>query len=183
MASQFFSYCRFHAVRLLRLERVMFVALAAVAIAVVVASGAYVAQRYQAGLNEQQVQELTVARRATSMKAKAAQPPIGAPADLPPFDSAHLVRVLNDVAADVGMPLDEVAYTLDDGATQPYLRYRVMLSVESTYPVIRKFSRGVAATLTNVALDEINCAREDIAVKALSCDLAFSVFYARGEHG
>lgn len=107
----------------------------------------------------------------------------GGDRDLPAFSSASLTANFHAVAADVKLPLDEVSYTLDSSATQPFLRYRVTLSVKTGYPEIRKFVAALIAELPNVALDSVRCGKEDVVATVLSCQLGFSAFYRKGGHG
>jgi len=102
---------------------------------------------------------------------------------LPAFDSAALVDTFNYLATNAGLPVDEVSYALEDGTAQPYLRYRVTLTVASNYPTIRGFVDQLKTELPHVALDSISCSRDDIAQASLSCDLAFSAFFQKGVHG
>jgi hypothetical protein len=101
--------------------------------------------------------------------------------ELPVFSSASLTADFHAVAADVKLPVDEVSYTLDNGAHQPFLRYRVALTVKTGYPEVRKFVAALTAALPNVALDNVRCVKEASAV--LSCQLGFSAFYKKGGHG
>lgn len=99
------------------------------------------------------------------------------------FQSARLVHALNFLATRTGVPLTSVAYTLDEGGTQPYLRYRATLKVTSNYLSIREFIDGVRNGLQDVALDSISCTRENAKASALNCELAFSAFYRKGSGG
>lgn len=103
-------------------------------------------------------------------------------ADLPAFSSIELVQSLNDVSSELQVALDEVAYTLSDSPSEPYLRYRITLRLTAPYPVMRKFSDSLAGSLTHIALDSIACARQDALTVPLTCDLAFSAFYRRAAH-
>jgi hypothetical protein len=104
-------------------------------------------------------------------------------AELPEFDSAQLVDALHDVANDIKLPIDEVSYALENTAGQPYLRYRVTLSVTANYPTIRKFADTFRKQAEHVSLDTISCSREDIAATTLNCDLGLSAFYRKAERG
>lgn len=124
----------------------------------------------------------------STANAKSAAAPLiavasGGGRDLPAFSSASLTANFHAVAADVKLPLDEVSYTLDSSANQPFLRYRVTLSVKTGYPEIRKFVAALIAELPNVALDSVRCSKEDVVSTVLSCQLGFSAFYRKGGHG
>jgi hypothetical protein len=47
--------------------------------------------------------------------------------------------VLNDAAESSKLSLDEISFSLDENANQPYLRYHATLTVSSGYPAIRRF--------------------------------------------
>jgi hypothetical protein len=122
-------------------------------------------------------QRLAAARPQPSL----ATPTIAAP-ELLAFDSTEVVRGFTTIVADAGLPLEEVSYALEDVREQPYLRYRISLSVKSTYPQIRKAVAALASAMPHVALDGIRCSRESTAVAALGCELSFSAFF-RKPHG
>lgn len=105
------------------------------------------------------------------------------PVDLPQFFSARFVDTLNEVATDAKFSLDEVSYELDDNISQPYLRYRAVLTLSASYPAIRQFVAHLSTRLQNVDLDAVNCTRGDIGKTALTCDLTFSAFFRKGSNG
>ena len=102
---------------------------------------------------------------------------------LPWFHSAQFIERLGHIAQDIKLPIDEVGFVLEEGNTQPYLRYRVTLTVSSSYPLIRQFAGEVVATMSHVDLDSIRCTRNDVASAALSCELAFSAFFRKEGRG
>ena len=102
---------------------------------------------------------------------------------LPPFNSAELVTALHRAAEESKLPLDEILFSLDDNATQPYLRYHATLTVSARYPAIRSFLQKMRTAVSNVSLDSITCTREDIGVTDLTCELALSAFYKKEGHG
>lgn len=79
--------------------------------------------------------------------------------------------------------MDEVSYSLDDNANQPYLRYRATMTVEGDYAAIRQLAAQIAKAPGSLSLDTLHCSREDIDIKPLSCELGISGFYARGGRG
>lgn len=101
---------------------------------------------------------------------------------LPDFSSAELVDTVNQIAIEIGMPVDEISYRLEEGAN-PYLRYRVTLSAVASYPLMRRFVDQMAMQLPHAVLDEISCSRDDIAAAALGCDLSFSAFFRKDSRG
>jgi hypothetical protein len=99
------------------------------------------------------------------------------------FENTQLVDVLNRVAEESKLSLDEVSFVLDENANQPYLRYRATLTVSSTYPTIRRFLDQVRTSQPDISLDSITCTRDDIATVELTCDLVLSAFYRKADHG
>lgn len=108
---------------------------------------------------------------------------ISAPKDLPPFRSSALVALVNDVANDAGLELKDIAYSLDDTPTQPYLRYRVGMSVVAAYPQVRQFAERLLERGAHLTLDGITCARSEPARQQLTCDLAVSGLFEKNVHG
>jgi Tfp pilus assembly protein PilO len=151
--------------------------------ALVVSSVVYLERRREAQQAYEDVQRLRSA--ISGMKAQAQEtPPENTPAmDLPLFDNVALVQSLNTIAAESQLPLDEVAYALDEGRNEPYLRYRITLRVAGNYRAIRMFSDRFTLDMLNVSLDSISCARQDVTTVPLTCDLAFSAFYRRSLRG
>jgi len=84
------------------------------------------------------------------------------------------------VASSVALPVDEVTYVLEASDSKPYLRYRITMNVKTRYAEVRKFVAALASEMPHVALDSIRCAREAAVPQPLSCDLAFSAFFAKG---
>lgn len=98
---------------------------------------------------------------------------------LPAFSSHEFAAQFHETATSAGMPVDEVSYALESNDNQFYLRYRVTMTVKTRYPEIRKFIAALAAGMPHVSLDNIQCGRESAAALQLSCQLAFSAFFAR----
>ncbi|HSY26640.1 MAG TPA: hypothetical protein VK832_03970 [Burkholderiaceae bacterium] len=102
---------------------------------------------------------------------------------LPAFNNTQLVEVLNDAAESSKLSLDEISFSLDENANQPYLRYHATLTVSSGYPAIRRFLDQVRLKQPEMSLDSITCTRDDITTVELACDLALSAFYRKEAHG
>lgn len=109
--------------------------------------------------------------------------PIYTAVDLPQFSTSGIVKTLNSIAKDEHVPLDEVAYVLDSTANLPYRRYRITLTANAAYPQVRKFVAVLAFEMPNMVLDSIRCARPDADAGTLGCELAFSAFFSKAEHG
>ena len=102
---------------------------------------------------------------------------------LPIFDSAQFASSLYEFADDAKLDVDEINYNLDDTANQPYLRYRVSLTVSNNYQSIRQFVKRFQDELAHSSIDSISCNRENITSGALNCDLALSVFFRKTSRG
>jgi hypothetical protein len=179
MASQVFSFCHFHLLRLLRAQPGVFAALSISSLFVIGGSLVYLQQWQSFNNTTLELAELRANKSQALAKAHVDVNANHIPLALPGFQSAALVNTFHQLAQENKFPLNEVSYALDDSANQPYLRYRVTLTVASTYPVIRRFVDQIGTHLPNVALDAISCAREDIAIVELNCDLVFSAIFAK----
>lgn len=175
-----FPFYRFHIERLVRTQPRAFFALAGAVLAFAAASVYCIEQWHLADAAQQELQAMRQKARAP---ADTANRTANAQVALPAFDSAQLVKTLNRVAAETKLPLDEILFSLDDSANQPYLRYRATLTVSAGYPAIRRFLDRVRADLAEVSLDTISCTREDIATVDLTCDLALSAFFRKDGRG
>ncbi|HTD02724.1 hypothetical protein [Undibacterium sp.] len=175
------QYYKFHVIKFWRAQPLVFLMLALSSLIALAAAAMYLLQWQQAKLASAELNEVR-AHRLTSRAANVAVADSPIPF-LPPFSSAQLLHTLNKVASDTKLPIDEVGYVLDDGAAQPYLRYRVTLRVAASYPVIRTFINQLNAELSNVALDAISCSRDDIVQAELTCDVAFSAFFHKEARG
>jgi hypothetical protein len=176
-------FLRFHAERLYRARPIvsMISAMSGIALAAAVAfslEGRHAVQTAQADLARLQA-SISAKKPLTPPASLAGNPAMA----LPSFDNVELVQTLNSLAADANLPLDEVAYALDEGSSEPYLRYRINLAVAANYQAIRTFSDQFIGELPNVSLDAISCARRDVSTVPLTCDLAFSAFYRRSPRG
>lgn len=106
--------------------------------------------------------------------------PISLPSEtpqLPGFNSAKVAAQFHENAHAVGLASEEVGYTLDSPPGQPYQRYRIRFPVKADYARIRRFVAALAADMPHLALDGINCTRENTAAALLTCDLVFSAFF------
>lgn len=182
MSSPTISYLRFHILRVVRAQPIAVGVLAFCVVLAVGAAVALVAQSRRAGV----AQALLADLRANATSAQATKVhPTNEPAapDLPTFQSAPLVASLNDTAADSGLSLEEVTYSLDDNHNQPYLRYRITMTLNATYPLIRRLVEQLNTKVPHLTLDAINCSRKDVAVAELNCDVAMSGFFRKGTRG
>lgn len=139
---------------------------------------------YWAG--RQEVAQAALSRLQAINHRPIARPPAPVPmpgTDLPPFDNAAFTAAFLATAKDVGVPADEVFYTLESTPEQPYLRYRISLESKSGYPELRKLLAALAVEQDNVVLDAIRCQRQDAKAVALTCQLAFSAFFRKVDHG
>ncbi|MGB9991948.1 hypothetical protein [Pseudoduganella rhizocola] len=146
---------------------------AAALLAVLAAGASWLAARE---LQDESTRQLAQLRRAPAKLLPAAAPSRGS---LPAFSSAVLAERFNQTAIDIGLPPDEISYTLDAPPGQPYQRYRLTFPVKSNYPTIRRFVAALATEMPHVALDGIRCSRENTSSPVLACDLTFSAFFER----
>ncbi|MBB3121525.1 hypothetical protein [Pseudoduganella violacea] len=182
MAPSFLARLQFYARGALRSNPVLVGALLLASLLVVAAALLFAAYHHEARQAALRLQALraaprTAARPVSALQSTASQPP------LPDFDSAELVRKLHGIAAQSELPVDEVAYVLEKGSRQPYLRYKVTLTVSAGYPAVRNFVKEISSGLPNAALDSVRCRRSDAPASPLACDLAFSAFYRKGMRG
>ena len=181
MRSTWLAGSLFHLAAFRRNQPVVFAFAVGAGLVLLVAALLYLFQWKSAREMRRELRELQ-ARSVIVAVPAAAQEPTDAVV-LPIFDGGALVDALHLVANNTSLPLDEINYDLEDATAKPYLRYRVTLSVTSNYPQVRHFVDELGMSLSNVIVDSISCTREDIKQTALSCDLSFSLFYRKGEHG
>lgn len=106
------------------------------------------------------------------------QAPLKAP-DLPPFDSVTLVSAIDRASVAMKVTSDALTFALEDGAGQPYRRYRASLAMLGRYPHIRAAIVTVLQEVPYSSLDSIKCTRDDIAEVDVNCTVTMSVFYQR----
>jgi hypothetical protein len=138
------------------------------------------------GTVQRQACNLAVEKRALLQKGPTApqtKPADVAAIELPPLQSAEIVKTFNNIAEDLHVPLEEVAYSLDNADRTPYLKYRITLTTKVGYSEIRKFLAVVSSEMPNATLDNIRCSRTDPAAPVLGCELVFSAFFSKAEHG
>lgn len=99
--------------------------------------------------------------------------------DLPQMQSAAVVKSFNAIAVDLHVPLEEVAYSLDNSDRTPYVKYRITVTTNVGYSEIRKFLAVLSSEMPNVALDSIRCSRTDATLATLGCELVFSAFFSK----
>ena len=179
MSSHLFPFFRFHVLRLVRAQPGGFAAVLVSALLFVLAAIFCITLWQKAGSAEAALQATLLAVQSGAVSSGSPERSVVAAAALPAFNGAEFVAALNLVAAEVKLPVDEVLFTLDEGVNQPYLRYRITLSVVASYPVIRRFVDQYRRELEHVTLDSIACTRETIGAGALTCDLAFFAFYRK----
>ena len=176
-------FLHFHILRMLRAQPlavgVLLLCIALAAIATV----ALVGQATRAHAAQAQLAELRAKATPAQLVNSPAPANLSAAPDLPPFQSAQLVAILNETATDSGLVLDEVVYTLDNNSNQPYMRYRITMSLHATYPLIRRLVEQLNTKVPHVTLDAINCSRKDVVVAELNCDVAMSGFFRKGARG
>ena len=180
MSNQLFSLCQFYLHRCFQRQPAALIAFATSAFVLFCALFFYAQQWRKA---EQINASMLLAQQDARQHNRTTKTAPKTEATLPAFNSAQLVNALNQVAANAKLPIDEVLYALDDTSGQPFLRYHVTLSSSATYPTVRRFIDQLLVDQPHVILEAISCSRDDIGATGLNCDLAFSAFYRKADHG
>lgn len=183
MSSGIVSLLKFHFLRVLRAQPVSAALALAAAMFLAIGAGAWLVASRQLGSANLQLAQLRAQSVKPASESRMAHAATDAKSALPWFQSAQLSDQLRRVADDAGVPYDEVVYSLEEDVQQPFLRYRINMTVAGGYPAVRRFVDGVSATMTNTELDGISCKRADIVTVPLTCELAFSAFFRKDVHG
>jgi hypothetical protein len=172
---------RFHLAESWRYQRFALALLLLSAFAAASTVVAWAVKAYEVKRQEAVVAELREARKRPTALAAPERDPVPAQqaASLGKFSSQQFTAQFHETAAGAGLPVDEVAYSLEHGESQPYMRYRVTLTVKARYLDVRKFIAALAAAMPHVALDSIRCVKEMDAGQPLSCEMAFSAFFLK----
>jgi hypothetical protein len=102
---------------------------------------------------------------------------------LRPFSSAQMVTALNEVGARVGVVVNELTFTFDEGKTEPFSRYRASMTLNANYLAVRRYVDQVRADIPDTSLDSISCTRKGIEDAVVTCELAFTAFFKKEERG
>ena len=94
-----------------------------------------------------------------------------------PNDSG-LPELLHAQAEAVGVALDEVSYQREEEQALPVWRLYATFTLQDSYAQIRRYVDQVLRASRNVALQSIDCTRDDIASEDVSCAIKL-VAYAR----
>jgi len=173
-------YLRFHLRRQWQMQPLALVALtvSVFAIAGTIAIYSHAKNEKVAADSEWRALDERTQKLRNAEQSRSEQPPV-----LPVFRSKHLVEVIGRTAESMKMPLEEIQFSLEDNGNQPYLRYRATLTVSSSYSVVRDFLALLHEEVAGISIDTISCARADIGVSELTCDIAVSAFYQRSDRG
>lgn len=95
------------------------------------------------------------------------------------FENSSLVSTLHSVARETGVPINEISFELDDQSGQAFLRYQISFSTSSRYPLLRRMMQSLHTKISQLALDNISCVRDDIVVTDLQCNLTLSAYFKR----
>jgi hypothetical protein len=171
--------CRFHLRRAYEAHPVQLIGTATcVALLIAILAGWGSVQQHAGNLADEK--RALLQRSPTAPQTKRADV---AAIELPPLQSAEIVKNFNNIAEDLHVPLEEVAYSLDSADHTPYLKYRITLTTKVGYSEIRKFLAVVSSEMPNATLDNIRCSRTDAAAPVLGCELVFSAFFSKADHG
>jgi hypothetical protein len=102
---------------------------------------------------------------------------------LRPFNSAQMVTALNEVGARIGVAVNELTFTFDEGKTEPFIRYRASMTLNANYLAVRRYVDQVHADIPDTSLDSISCTRKGIDDALVTCELAFTAFFKKEERG
>lgn len=108
-----------------------------------------------------------------------AEASLAPPIQLPVFVSSSLVSTLNSVATEMQVQLDEVSYTLEERTDRPFFRYQITFATLTRYPILKTMIQKLQIAAPHVLLDSVSCAREDIIMSELQCDLVFSAYFKK----
>lgn len=95
-----------------------------------------------------------------------------------PDNNPGLPELLHAQAEAVNVSLDEVSYQHDRTQSLPVWRQQASFMLDDSYAQIRRYIDQVLRMGHNVALEGIDCTREDIASNDVSCTIKL-VAYAR----
>lgn len=170
----FLNFSRFYLRRLFALQPLLaFAGLLALA-ALVSAGTAYQSQRNAVRLA--QAERLTLQQRSPPAQR------VPGVMELPTFHSVPLVQAIERTAAGSSAAVNEITFTFDDAATQPFLRYRARFSLVGRYFAIRDFIDQLGRTLPFAYLDSIHCTREDAGETDVVCEMTVTALYRRPDH-
>jgi hypothetical protein len=180
MYSQLLPFCSFHLRRIRSSQPILLASLVITCSAFLVALPTWLAL-VEAGKEVQAEYDALKMRAEKNLPAVVIAPDQGEM--LRPFNSAYMVTALNEAATRAGVALNELNFTFDAGKTEPFIRYRVSMTVATNYLAMRRFVDQVKTDIPDVSLDSISCRRKGIEDPVLTCDLGFTAFFKKDERG
>lgn len=175
-----YYFCSFHLARLFNHCPVAFTALLLSASFAALGLGSYL---YWSRDHMDLEAAVRKAKQSHALRTSATTEPVQyQPPRLPDFASAEFTAQFQQLVKEIGLRTEEVSYSLETGAGQPYWRYRISLQVQSGYPLIRKLLAAIASEFPNATLDGIQCTRENTAAVGLKCELSLSAFFRKPQH-
>lgn len=174
-----FASMQFYSQRCYRLHPILSLWSLALAIALLGALFLFAHLRYL--VNNQQVEVHEAVKkvqfvREEKLRSDAANQPV---VQLSHFESSSLVSMLNAVARETGVPIEEITYVLDEQGDQPFRRYQISFSTTSRYPLLRRMIQSLQSKISQLSLDGVSCVRDDIVVADLQCSLNLSAYFKK----
>ncbi len=87
---------------------------------------------------------------------------------------------LHAAARRQGVQIEQAEFRFANEASEPLLRYLIVLPVKSDYRALRGFVREAMRELPGLALEEVNLRRSETKAAALDGQLRFVLFVKRG---
>lgn len=174
-----FASLHFYSRRCYRLHPILSLWSLALAIALVVSLILFAHLRYVVESQQREVHEAVrkvQVVREEKLRIDAANQPV---VQLSHFESSGLVSILNTVAREAGVPIEEISYVLDEQGDQPFRRYQINFSTASRYPLLRRMIQSLQSKISQLSLDGISCTRDDIVVVELQCSLTLSAYFKK----
>lgn len=166
------AYLKFHFHQLRRFQPVLLGALVTSLALVVFALGSYFVNTSRLAAEQE-----ALARQAVHLDIPANASAAVKPLALPSFDSVVLLSAIEQACVSTKVSTDAITFALEDGAGQPYRRYRASFTMLGRYPQIRAAIAKVLREVPFSSLESIKCMRDDIAEADVSCSVNMSAFY------
>lgn len=93
-----------------------------------------------------------------------------------PVDDGQLAIRLHQVADKAGISLDEVSYQRQLEKNLPVWRTEASFTLTDGYPQIRRFLDLMVAGQTNLALEALDCTRDDISNPEVTCVIRLAAY-------
>jgi Tfp pilus assembly protein PilO len=88
---------------------------------------------------------------------------------------------LHAVARKQGLRLEQAEFRFDGNASEPVLRYSMLMPVKCDYHALRRFTRNAMRELPGLAIEEVNMRRSDPKSPTLDAQLRVVLFLSRAD--